>query len=323
MENNSRHEYLNFVEEQFEKCFSDKGYIQEIPVPITSKVDPSTAFVGSTISPMKPYLLDNNIGKKGRFLIQNCMRTQVLKGLKDREPRTFGSCFKGMGILTEPDLDKVVYDTFDYLTNPNYLNIPLENLRIRINSQDEDLLRAIEQVDSGIIREIDTYPERLYRHKYGMEEQGITGRNFNVGVRKKDTDTFYDIGNIIVMEDEKKKHAIEMGFGNCTFSMSKFGVDNTVASSRMADVMPIDSIESMKMGDAMNVVATLQYEDVQNHPKFSRYFKGLFKKYNDVIAHWQGELSMSDRQILENMEKYIALEYGKEIKGENTWTREQ
>ena len=89
-----------------------------------------------------------------------------------------------MGTLTKPKLEQVVYDTFDYLTNPDYLNIPLDDIHIKICSSDEDLLNAIQYVDKGIKREIDTVDLKHYRHKYGMDNLNITGRDFNIGIRK-------------------------------------------------------------------------------------------------------------------------------------------
>ena len=320
--NHSKSKYLDFVESQFEKCFFEKGYAQEQPVKIISKIDDTVAFVGSTISPMKKYLLNNAIGRNGRFLIQNCMRTQVLKSLQNAEPKLFGTYFKGMGLIAEPDqLERVVADTFDYLMG--YLNIPQDEIRIRINSKDTDLIKSIEQVDKGILREVDTFDERVYRHKYGLNMQGITGRNFNIGVRKQGTDKFFDIGNILVMENKNKKYAIEMGVGNCTLSMCYFGLDSTVQSSRMADVFEINSVERMKLADAIIVVAILQSENIQENPKYVRYFKGLFKKYNAVIPHWQEKLKVSDAQVLDYMNKFVALEYKMKFDAKNTWREDE
>ena len=175
-------EYLDFIEKQFERCFSKKGYIQEMSVPVTSKIDSTVDFIGSKISPMKKYIINENIDENGFFMIQNRLRTKALKHLKTSEPSIFGSYFKCMGVLTVPKLEHVVFDTFDYLLN--YLNIPFEDIRIRISRQDEDLFKAIENVDRRILREIDS-PNANYRHKYGLDEKGITGRDFNIAIRKK------------------------------------------------------------------------------------------------------------------------------------------
>ena len=61
---NSKNEYLNFVENKFNECFSDKNYKKEEPVLITSQVDKTVDFIGSKISPLKHYLLEDDIPKE-------------------------------------------------------------------------------------------------------------------------------------------------------------------------------------------------------------------------------------------------------------------
>ena len=93
----SRNEYLDFVEDQWESYFLKKGYIQETPVKITSRVDSSVELVGSTTSPLKKYVLNDNIGKTGRFIIQNCIRTQGLKNPKKSESSNIWIIFQAHG----------------------------------------------------------------------------------------------------------------------------------------------------------------------------------------------------------------------------------
>jgi hypothetical protein len=75
----------------------------------------------------------------------------------------------------------------------------------------------------------------------------------------------------------------------------------------MADVMDIDSVERAKFADALIVVSTLQNEDIMNHP--SKHLRKKFRQYNHAIAFWQEMMQLSDREILEYMDSYIALEY--------------
>lgn len=159
------------------------------------------------------------------------------------------------------NLERLVLDTFDYLQN--YLKIAHEDIKIRINSSDYDLIKSIEKVYSKIAREYDAFEEKYYKHKYGLEVENITGRNFNIGIRKKGTDVFCDIGNIIVMENENEKLAVELVLGNCTISMSYFGVDSTVASSKISDVFEINTVEKMKFADAIIATVVLMYEDIK------------------------------------------------------------
>lgn len=310
-------EYLNFVEGQFEKCFKEKGYIQEPAVKITSRIDPSVDFIGSSVSTLKKYIFSDDIGKYGRFCIQNSIKLRSLKNLRTLVTNKFGSYYKNMGLLAKPNIEKVVFDAFDYLTNPKYLGLSSEDIHIRISSKDKDLMEAIKNVDKNIVREIDTENAK-YTHKYGLDESGIFGRDFNIAVRKKGTEEFLNIGTIVAMESSEKVYAIDMGIGNTALSMCEFATSSSVASSRMADIYDINSIESIKLADAIMVVSILQMEKIRDIP--SKQFKYKFNLFNHAIAYWSDILEKSDKEILKLMDLFISLEYKKsDFKSENTW----
>lgn len=300
-----KNDYLNFVELKFNECFSDKGYKQDKPVPITSKIDNTVDFVGSKISSLKHYLLDDNIPNEGVSVIQNCMKLRALKHLRDDTSLTFGSCYRGMGTITKYDLVRIVNDTFDYLLNEKYLGINPEDIRIRINLNDSDLNDAIEKIDSRIIREYNTEDNASYQHIYGIEN--VTGRNFNIAIRKGQTDDFFDCAAIIVMENDLEKLAIDMGIGNSSLSMCYFNTDNTVASSRIADIISIDSMEKMKFADSIVAVSTLLYENILENS--SKHFRKKFRQYLHMLLYWKEKFNISDYDILDYINKFLELEY--------------
>ena len=311
MKFDSKKDYLDFVENRFNKCFCEHGYIQEKPVKITSQIDKSVDFIGSKISPLKHYLIDNNIPKTGVSLIQNCMKLRTLKSIKNNVPSTFGSCYRGMGTITQYDLDKVVNDTFDYFLNEKYLNIDPEDIHIRINSKDLDLIEAISQVDNRIIREYDTEPEEAYKHVYGLQNEQITGRNLNIALRKTNTNEFFDCSAIIVMENPSEKLAIDMGIGNSSLGMCYFNTDNTVASSRVGDIITIDGVEKMKFADCIVTVSTLSHENILEHP--SKHFRKKFRQYVNALIFWQNQLGITNDEVVTYINKYIELEYREEV----------
>lgn len=305
-------EYLDFVENKFCECFSQKGYLHENPVAITSQIDSSVTFIGSAISTMKKYVLNKNIGIPGRYIIQNSIRTQALKNILSFNPSMFGSYFKALGALVEyQNLEKLVLDTFDYLLN--YLGIPCKDIVIRINSSDSDLVKSIDKVSRDIIRQYDSFPDKYYKHKYGLEKEKIRGRNFNIGVRKKNTDIFLDIGNIIVMENDLEKLAVELALGNCTISMAYFGSNSTVESSRMSDVFKIDSTEKTKFADGVISTAVLMHEGI-DIIKAHRWFEYNFKKYCRAIEFWKNQLGIEYETISKYIRNFLILEYHQDIK---------
>ena len=84
-------EYLDYVESKFIECFVKKGYIEEKPVNITSQIDKTVDFIGSKISPLKKYIVEEDFGDIGRFLIQNSMKLKSLKYLKTDSVKTVKS----------------------------------------------------------------------------------------------------------------------------------------------------------------------------------------------------------------------------------------
>lgn len=300
-------EYLDYVESKFIECFVKKGYIEEKPVNITSQIDKTVDFIGSKISPLKKYIVEEDFGDIGRFLIQNSMKLKSLKYLKTDIPQEFGCYYKCMGILSKPKLEKVVLDTFDYFTNKNYLNISPEDICIKISSTDTDLMDAISNVDSRIKRSVDTCDISHYRHNYGMNEERITGRDFNIGIRKKDTNEYFSCATFVIMEKENDKIAIDMGIGNCSLSMCKFGTNSTVSSSRMADIIDINNLETEKFADALIAVSVLLKEDITNHP--SKHFRKKFRQYLNALNYWNNKLCYTDEQITYFIIQYLNNEY--------------
>lgn len=304
---NCRKEYLDFVEKKFAECFAKKWYIEEKPVNITSQVDKTVDFVGSKISPLKKYVIEEDFGEIGRYLIQNSMKLKSLKFLKTNIPQKFGCYYKCMGVLAKPELERVVNDTFEYFTSSEYLNIPFEDICIKINSSDRDLMDAIAGVDDRIVREIDKLSIEHYTHKYGMVNENITWRDFNIGVRKKWTNDYFSCWTFVIMEDKNKKIAIDMGIGNSSLSMCKFGTNSTISSSRIADIVDIDTVEKEKFADALIAVSILLKENITSHS--SRHFRKKFRLYLDALRYWNCRFQYTNNELVNIMIKYLNSEY--------------
>ncbi len=300
-------DYLDFVEDRFAVFFRSRGYIREEAVDITSQVDPTIDFIGSKISPLKHFIFENNIGEKGRFLIQNCMKLKALKTLQDETFSTFGSYYKCMGTLTEPNLKRMANDLFDFLLGEEYLGISPNDICIRINGQDEDLVEAISEVDHRVARLFNTVDISHYRHKYGMSNPIVTGRDFNFAIKRGKSEDFFNCGTFVVMESEGKKVAVDMGMSNLSIAMCHFGTNTTVECSRMADLICIDSVKMIKFADSITAVATLLKEDVPNHP--SKHFQKKFRQYSHALKIWKERLGYSSESILDIMLEYLSREY--------------
>ena len=303
----SKSEYLDFVEGKFKNCFSEKGYIEEPAVDVTSKIDPTVDFIGSNISPLKKYLDTEDYGNVGRYIVQECMKFKSFKYLQTDISQKFGCYYRGMGILARPELERVVKDTFDYLTGEEYLHIPPDDLCIKVSSLDDDLIKATESVDGKINRLVNESSIEHYRHRYGMDEKNIFGRDFNIGIKKEGTDEFFNFAAFVVMENGERKLAVDMGISNLALSMCKFGTNSTVASSRIADFIDIDSIMKEKFADSLVAVATLLKENVTNHR--SKHLRMKFRQYLRALNYWNEQLQYADEDVVNLIVNYLNAEY--------------
>lgn len=316
-------EYLNHVEGSFDQHFYQRGYKREESVAVSSQIDPSVDLVGSKISALKHYVLNENIPPEGLYLIQDCFRTRGMKELKTINPSKFGSCFRTMGTLTNSDVEKVVLDTFDYLVNE--IGINPRNLLIKINADDRDLLVATSSV-AGNIRRQENASDTHYKHRYGLDDQGIYGRDFNIAVRKQKTDEFVTVGTVVLMEQNKRKIGVDMGLGNLSLAMCNFGKDNTLTVSRMADVFPIDSVEKQRFADSLVGLALMQKEQVHklssHSDRASKNLRWKYNKYEEAVVYWKSQFGLSDEEVLEYMKRYIELEFkNNNYKSEATWLK--
>lgn len=305
-------DYLNFVESEFINCFNNKGYFIETPVQITSGVDPTVTLVGSSISVLKPYFLERRILPGGVSLMQKSMRTRNIKNLRKPVDFRWGSFFTNLGCLVNYNsLAKITQDLMDYLTVN--LMIPEENIMIRCNTNDVDLCYAIKQISQNVNIECNSMPPEYYKHKYGLENLGIYGRNFNVALKDKVDGEFKDIGNIIVIESENEKFGVEFGIGSASIVMCEYGLSSAIKASRLADFYDMESIPKLHFADSLLGVSNLMYEDAKRI-KEPRYLRSIYSKYQKSLYFWMYELGYDKEFVKELMEVYLEAEYNRKYK---------
>lgn len=201
------------VTSEFKKHMEEADFDPIPSVPITAKLDKTVRFIGAPISVMKPMVLQGEIPDSGAYMIQNCIRTANTKSLFDLEELPeYGSFFTAMCAVTEyRDLTKLFFLTTSYMVDR--LNIDPSDIYISIDGSDRDLIDAARQ--SGVVEtKLDTQPADLYRHKYGID--GVWGRNISYWMKNTIDNTYEDIGNIIVIEDEKEHLGVELALGDTT-----------------------------------------------------------------------------------------------------------
>lgn len=299
-------EKLELLREKYIDYFTLCGYKNNEPVMITSGMDKSVVFIGSAISVLKPKLLNKCIDDNGDFIIQRAIRTRGLKRLEIPEISEWCSYFDASGILVKYDcIDKLVYDIFNFLNKQ--LDIDKNDLMIRISSNDFDLINSLKNIDNSVKREFDTRPETYYKHKYGLQDLGIFGRNFNIAIKDPKDEDYKDIGNIIVIESAKEKYGVECAIGLNSIIMRTLGLKSSIEATSIVDVYDLNKDEDYKFADCLSVVSHLAYEDVSRLSERSPNY--LYRKYLNSLMYWGNKLGMNQNNIKELLREYILLEY--------------
>lgn len=297
---NLKKEYCNYLL----SC----GYIQNTGVRITSGIDPSVVLVGSTISVFKSKLLNHKIDCNGEFLFQRAIRTREIKNLLVSDNPEWFSYFDASGILVNYNLlDKLVYDEIEFLNK--ILKIDYSDILIRVSDTDIDLLNSLKNIDSNITIELNSKELNYYRHKYGLQEFEIYGRNFNIAIKQKNTSEYKDIGNIIVIESPCEKYGVECAVGINALIMRKFNLNNSIEASSVVDVYrPLDAAD-FKFLDCLTVVSHLAYENVSLINSRSPQY--IYRKYLRALKYWAKQKNISNEELLDLINAYIRIEYNR------------
>ena len=256
-------------------------------------------------------MLDGTIDKKGNFIKQKAIRTQSLKNIYNTENiMEFTSFFDALCVMTKySELQNLVNDSFAFFQD--YLKVSPEDIMLRINSEDRDLIEACRNISPAVQLELNTRPEKYYKHKYGLDEQGIFGRNMNFAFFDHKSGEYRDVGNIIALESKNKKYGAELALGVQPAVMRMHGILTSLQASYISDIIKLDSLEKFKYAECLVVVANLNKENILDNKK--RYPVYLYKKYLRALKYWQENLGISKVELMTQLQEYLKLEYNPEF----------
>lgn len=197
----------------FSHRFSQAGYENIDPVPITSKIDPTVRFIGAPVSVFKSMLIGGNVPTPGSAMVQNCVRTANIATLFNPEiVPEYGTFFTAMGAVAPYEgMSNLFVLAQDYLLDD--MSIDPDDLYISFRSSDLDIGSAANAADK-IQKHPDGMPRDYYDHTYGMDN--VRGRNSSFWLRNSTTGAFEDVGNIIVIEKNGGALGVEFAFGDTT-----------------------------------------------------------------------------------------------------------
>ena len=293
----------------FSKVFESEGYVNHQPhSSLVSDIDHSVRFIGSTTNVFKKYLKENNIvPENGYFLVQKCLRTRNINTLFDDSViPEWSSYFTAMGaIAPEDNLYKLSKTTLKFLKESN---IDSNRIKINVSSRDADLVECINKLKNDFkfavgVDEINN-PE-YYRHKYG--ESNLIGRNFNISIKNQKNNDYKDIGNIIIIEKDNKKVAVEMGIGVGTFISKKFNLNNSIEASTISKIIEYKPDLTSKFSDTLSVSILMFREKIVPG---SRDKARLLRTNLVALNYFKFKLGLSFEEIKKYIEDYEKYEFG-------------
>ena len=306
------HKEIDFVNKSFDNCFGKREYKKINGVNISSGIDSSVTFIGSGISVLKKDLLADTIPNKGEFVVQKAIRTQGLKNIYDLNVDSrYYSFFEAFSALRKyENLDSLFDDMIAFFHN--YLDIKKSEILLRINYDDEDLVDISKKRDISI--EYNTEDLNLYKHKFGLDDLGISGRNLNIALKNASTKVYDDVGNLIVIESPNQKYGCEFAIGIQPILMATQGKKYSLECSYISEFLPLKTIEERKFAESFVVVANLLNESIEDNTH--RYPVYLYKKYLKALKYYSDILKIDEEFIRKTMLDYLEREY----QGENNKT---
>ena len=175
------------LKELWIKFFKNHGFKRIPGYSIIPENDPSVLFTIAGMHPLVPYLLGepHPYGDK-IFDVQRCIRTNDIDSVGDDSHLTL---FEMLGNWTLGQCDKkeMIKLSFEFLTSPEYLNIPVDKLAVTVFEGDETAPRDEEAYNAW--------------KECGMKEIFFLGKEHNwwalgggVGPCGPDSEMFYDTG---------------------------------------------------------------------------------------------------------------------------------
>jgi hypothetical protein len=294
------------LSKEFQNFFESRHYRFHDPVPVSSGIDPTVRFIGSHISVFKPFLLEGKIPGGGLAMEQPCIRTRNVQSLfDDKFSSAWGSYFSSFGTLSAADrLGEASSNTFDFLKGS--LAIAEENIRVRVSSQDVDLLKTCKEMLPEACIESDTKDPSYYRHAIGADM--VKGRNFNIALRNADGGDFSDIGNVILFEREQKETlGVEVALGASVILKQLYGL------AHVLDCYPVPGLEhtdpqfSRKLQDAILVSALLTQEGLK--PAGSNNRERILRTYIRSLSYLRSKLNISLEHLKAMLDGYAVAEF--------------
>ncbi len=169
--------------------FVARGHAEISGKSLIPENDPTVLFTTAGMHPLVPYLLGEPHPAGKRLTdYQKCIRTGDIEAVGDPSHLTF---FEMLGNWSLGDYfkDEAIAWSFEFLTNPDYLGIPVDRLSVTVFAGEEGIPR--DDVSADIWRRMGIPSERIH---FLPREDNWWGPAGETGPCGPDSEMFYDTG---------------------------------------------------------------------------------------------------------------------------------
>lgn len=177
------------LREKYISFFKSKGHVEISGKSLIPENDPTVLFTTAGMHPLVPYLLAGEHPEGSRLTdYQKCIRTGDIDEVGDASHLTF---FEMLGNWSIGDYfkDESIKWSFEFLTSPEYLGIPVEWLSVTVFEGDKTAPRDLES--AAVWEKMGIPKERIY---FLPREDNWWGPAGETGPCGPDTEIFVDTG---------------------------------------------------------------------------------------------------------------------------------
>ncbi|HNX72906.1 MAG TPA: alanine--tRNA ligase [Spirochaetales bacterium] len=180
---------INELRSKYIEFFKSKGHVEISGKSLIPENDPTVLFTTAGMHPLVPYLLGEPHPAGTRLTdYQKCIRTGDIDAVGDTSHLTF---FEMLGNWSLGDYFKkdAISWSFEFLTSPKYLGIPVEKLSVTVFAGDETIPR--DEESAAIWKSLGLPEDHIY---FLPKEDNWWGPAGETGPCGPDTEMFVDTG---------------------------------------------------------------------------------------------------------------------------------
>jgi alanyl-tRNA synthetase len=184
---------VNELRSKYIEFFKSKGHVEISGKSLIPNNDPTVLFTTAGMQPLVPYLLGEPHPAGDKLCdYQKCVRTGDIDSVGDPSHLTFFEMLGNWSLGSYFKKESISY-SFEFLTSPDYLNIPIEKLSVTVFAGENAGGTVIPRDDEAAARweELGIKHDHIY---YLPREDNWWGPAGQTGPCGPDTEIFYDTG---------------------------------------------------------------------------------------------------------------------------------